>query len=170
MMDEVLYNAAQASMRQYEQEYEVKRAQLVEAQNTVKLLEQEVERIRGGYTSLYNLCKSFVKGSNVTEQTVNSSAVKTNKSIETEQSNNNVKEVKVEKPIEEVKPIKEKEDTSKLLDNKKPEASETTKLTPEQIAKVSQTLNETKSSAPQASKTVKQNDIPDYLKPEYNKK
>lgn len=187
MDNDTMYKAALASMNEYEQNFKLKQQELYAAQNKVDALTQEINQIRGAYTSLYKLCETFKPKDSVEELTDNKKeeirekakylvqkAKEKGKITKYEDfANSELGKETAVKDISEVANNIDQIDTDKTNEQKEVKPSDTTKLTPEQIAKVSQTLNETKSevkpSAVKSLNSVKESDIPDYLKDEYKK-
>lgn len=187
MDNDTMYKAALASMNEYEQNFKLKQQELYAAQNKVDALTQEINQIRGAYTSLYKLCETFKpkdSEESMTEDKKEEIRDKARALVNKAKQLGKItkyedfadselgKETAV-KDISEVVSNIDQIDTDKTNEQKETKSNNTTKLTPEQIAKVSQTLNETKSEVKPATvkslNSVKESDIPDYLKDEYKK-
>lgn len=187
METNVLYQAAKAEMNKYENDYNLKMQQLAEATKRVETLSKEIEQVRGAYTSLYSLCKKYEEAAGIkpevkpTEEEKQAIREKAHNLVEKAKKEGKItkyedfaksnlgKETAVEDIKDAVNVESLPQETKQQIEELKPKASETTKLTPEQIAKVSQTLNEAKPDEVKTVNKVKEEDIPDYLKEEYKK-
>lgn len=105
----------------------------------IKELENKREQIRGAYTVLYNRLQKITNPNTNTKTTDTKTAVDT-------------------------KTVEVKKDTKKKAESKQTK-SKSQKLTPEEIAKLQQTVEQAESKQTKP----KEEDIPEYLKEEYKK-
>ena len=107
----------------------------------IKELENKREQIRGAYTVLYNRLQKITNSNTTTTNT---------KTVDTKTVDTKTAEVK--------------KDTKKKAESKQTK-SKSQKLTPEEIAKLQQTVEQAESKQTKP----KEEDIPEYLKEEYKK-
>lgn len=134
-----ILEAIQLQLQKYQTEFDQIEVEITQQTEALQNLRVKREQLRGAYTSLYNIYNGYT-------QTTQTSEVPEKKEVKEE--------------------VKEETLTKNLKENKKDDKNDNT-LTLEEVAKLQEKLNKPKKSA--STKQPKNEDIPDYLKSEYNK-